>query len=299
MSRRLRWAAAIAAAVVVAAVGGWIVFASLRSPSPEEAALAYLHAVESGDPKAVEATGAEVGATALAALDGATERITRPAVTGTHGTGENRRVEVSFRLGGEEHDATLSMSAVNGRWVVDGSWLGAVTPSTTAGTAVAIGAATLPAGDDTVLLPGTYAVAAAPAALLEGTSEVTVLPGETTAVEVDASLRPEATEAAQQHLDDHLTACTTPAPSPPPGCGIRLPWGLEFRDVSEVRYRIEQRPTVTLMTDGFTAAGGVLVATVTGTGQDGAPRTTSYRTDDWSLRGDVEFTAEGLRLTVW
>lgn len=299
MNRRLRVAVTIAVVVLVITLGGWFLVSSLRSPSPEDAALAYLRALEDGDPQAVKATGAEVPASALAALDGATARIEHPAVTAVQGTGEARRVEVSFRLDGEEHDAELSVSAVDGRWVVDSSWLGALEPNTTIGTAVTIGEAALPGGEQTALLPGRYRVAAAPVALLDGTADAVVLPGETTTVELQTVLRPDAVEAAQRQLDEHLETCTAPAPSPPPGCGIRLPWGVDFRAVTEIRYRIDQQPTVSLTPPGFHAAGGVLVATVTGTGQDGAPRTTTYRSDDWSLRGDVEFTAEGLRLTAW
>nr|WP_017203945.1 hypothetical protein [Microbacterium barkeri] len=69
--------------------------------------------------------------------------------------------------------------------------------------------------------------------------------------------------------------------------------------MSEIRYRIERSPTVTLTPTAFVADGGILVATITGTGQDGSPRTTTYRTDSWSVRGDVAFSADGIELSVW
>lgn len=107
-------------------------------------------------------------------------------------------------------------------------------------------------------------------------------------------------EQVQELVDEHLEECARSTRSAPPeGCGIRIPWGTEFSAVSGIRYRIEKLPTVDLDGDGFTADGGILVATVTGTGQDGTPRTETYRSEDWAVRGDVDVTDEGFEISVW
>lgn len=107
---------------------------------------------------------------------------------------------------------------------------------------------------------------------------------------------------AQQALDEHLEDCTADEGTDgavPDGCGIRIPWGTEFAVVAEVRFRIEQLPALELTDDGFIADGGVLVATVSGTGQDGTPRTETYRTDSWTLRGDATVEGGDVDLDVW
>ncbi|MFP3607637.1 hypothetical protein, partial [Paraburkholderia sp. SIMBA_053] len=81
--------------------------------------------------------------------------------------------------------------------------------------------------------------------------------------------------AAQQTLDDHLEECTSADLADdivPDRCGISIPWGTEFAAVADVRFRIEQLPVLELTDSGFVADGGILVATVSGTGQDGSPR---------------------------
>ncbi|MFJ4173712.1 hypothetical protein [Microbacterium sp. NPDC089696] len=108
---------------------------------------------------------------------------------------------------------------------------------------------------------------------------------------------------AQAALEAHLEECTAAgAPSGvlPEACGIRIPWGAEFASVTDVRFRIDRMPDLALTgDDGFTADGGVLVATGTGTGQDGTARTETYRTDTWSVRGGIEDTDDGIVVSVW
>lgn len=108
-------------------------------------------------------------------------------------------------------------------------------------------------------------------------------------------------EQTQTLLDAHLRECAESIESTPPGkCGIRIPWGGEFSRVSEIRYRIEKLPTVELTDEGFVAGGGVLVATVTGTGQDGSARVETYRTEDWTVRGDTVITGSGVaEISPW
>ncbi|WP_314427723.1 hypothetical protein [uncultured Microbacterium sp.] len=109
-------------------------------------------------------------------------------------------------------------------------------------------------------------------------------------------------QAAQVQLEELLEDCTADpalAGTMPEGCGIRIPWGTEFAAVEEVRFRIERMPVLTLTDAGFVADGGVLVATVTGTGQDGAPRTETYRTESWSLRGDATVSEDRIEIEIW
>lgn len=303
MSRR-RWVLIGAAAgVVVIAAGAGIWFAATRSPTPQEAALGYLRALESGDPSAVEDTGVDASPTALSAFAHASAHIEDAEVTSVSeadgGPGQRMTAEISFRLGGDEHAAALTLVPASGRWTVDASGMGAVTATATIGSFVTIGDQTVPVGEETLLLPAAYGVTAAPSRLLDGQGTVVALPGGSAEVDVESALRPEATAAAQTTLDAQLAACTEPAEAMPEGCGIRIPWGTEFRSVSEIRYRVEQLPVLTLSVDGFDAVGGELVATVSGTGQDGAERRTTYRTTSWSVRGDVSFTDDDLVLHAW
>ncbi|MFY9713754.1 MAG: hypothetical protein WAK00_09780 [Microbacterium sp.] len=107
-------------------------------------------------------------------------------------------------------------------------------------------------------------------------------------------------EQVQVIVDDHLEQCAkSRSGTPPDGCGIRIPWGAEFSAVSGIRYRIEQLPTVEIEDEGFLAEGGVLIATVTGTGHDGTSRSVTYRSEDWAVRGDVDVTGEGVEISVW
>lgn len=301
MTRRRWWVIGGGLAVVLATAAGVLVWQAANLPaSGEQAASAYLHALESGDPAAVEATGIDVSAPALDAFADADEHITDAEVSAVDENDDgSATAAVRFHLGGEDRTARLSLSDDGGRWRVDASALGTMTPSVTIGAFVSIGDGVFSAGEGADLLPAGYTVAAAPSSLLDGERTVVVLPGEASDLALDVALRPEATDAAQEQLDAHLGTCTEPASAPPPGCGIRIPWGTEFRAVTEIRYRIEQEPTIALTGTGFSADGGVLVATATGTGQDGAERSTTYRTDSWSIRGDVAFTADGLELMPW
>ncbi|WP_067198049.1 hypothetical protein [Microbacterium sp. XT11] len=108
-------------------------------------------------------------------------------------------------------------------------------------------------------------------------------------------------EHAQAALDEDLAECArSTAATPPERCGIRIPWGTEFSAVDSIRFRIEKLPVLSLEAEGsrFIASGGILVATVTGTGLDGSPRTENYRTDDWTVRGDVRRVDSGSAVDV-
>lgn len=107
------------------------------------------------------------------------------------------------------------------------------------------------------------------------------------------------TGRAQQRWDALLAACTSPADAVPPSCGLRIPWAADLVTIDSVRFRIEQPPQLTLTPPTFRAEGGILVATVTGTGHDGAAKSVTYRTEDWMLRGDVDITRKGVDLIPW
>lgn len=300
MTRRAWLIAGGVALVVVLGAGAAGLWQSSQTPaSAEDATSAYLRALESGDSATVEATGIAVTPTALTAFDDASDLIVDTTVTEVEQSADAATAAVSFTLDDERYEAKISLSLIDGMWTVDSSGLGVVQASTSPGTALALGAASFAASEDITLLPAIYAAVTAPADLLDGRGDLVVLPGEVTEITLDATLRPEATATAQRVLDDHLEACTASGEIVPEGCGIRIPWGTEFRDVSDVTYRIEKLPSITLAESDFTAAGGVLVATVSGTGQDGAAHTMTYRTDDWSVRGDVTFTDRELVLETW
>lgn len=115
----------------------------------------------------------------------------------------------------------------------------------------------------------------------------------------EAQSEGEISARAQQQLDDHLEDCTRPADESPASCGIQIPWAADFTAVDGIRFRIEQPPVLTLTPPTFRADDGVLVATVTGVGLDGATKTLTYRTENWMLRGDVIVKRGGVVLTVW
>ncbi|WEK62580.1 MAG: hypothetical protein P0Y60_07530 [Candidatus Microbacterium colombiense] len=299
MTRAAKWivAGAVAAAVLLAAAL-WI-WQSARPATAEATALSYLRALESGDVAAIADLSPAVPDDSLTALDGADQRIADVAVTSVDESGDRATAAISFGLADASQTATLSLSRSDTRWVVDASSLGTASTTTTIGSFVAVGGVTFPTDEAISLLPAMYTASAAPADLLDGAATIEVLPGEASDVALEPTLRSAATTAAQEALDEHLAECTRPSARPPDGCGIRIPWGTEFTVVSDVEYRIDTAPTMTLDAEEFTTSAGVLVATVMGTGRDGSSRTTTYRTDAWMLRGDVAFTDTNIALTFW
>nr|WP_017203944.1 hypothetical protein [Microbacterium barkeri] len=143
MTSRRWWLVGAAAALALLIAGVWFWVASTRSSTPEEAALAYLHALESGDPERVAATGAAVPEPALEAFAAATALIQDAEVThrADGGPPASASVDIGFHLEGEEHTARLTLESVDGRWVVDESGLGTVTADSAIGTHVAVGTA--------------------------------------------------------------------------------------------------------------------------------------------------------------
>ncbi|CAH0135093.1 hypothetical protein SRABI76_00398 [Microbacterium oxydans] len=300
MSRRGSWVLGVGiAAVLLLAAGIWLWQSSSGPATAEDTATAYLRALESGDVKAVDSTGPGISEETGTAFAGAAEYITDGAVGDVDQQGDTAAVDVSFRLDREKRSATLTLTRQDGAWRIDSSGLGTLTAVPDRGAFVTVGDAVFAADDRITLLPARYPLSAAPDDLLDGTASAAVLPGESVETALAVELRDAATGAAQAALDEHLEACTAKGGEQPEGCGIRIPWGTEFREVADVRYRIDTLPSIALSGTGFTAGGGVLVATVTGTGHDGAERTTTYRTESWMVRGDVTFTETTIALTVW
>ena len=92
----------------------------------------------------------------------------------------------------------------------------------------------------------------------------------------------------------------TPAATVPHSCGIRIPWAADLATLEGLAYRIEQRPAVALSPgDGtFSATGGILIVTATGTTHGGVPGGYTYRAEDWALYGTLRFTGDELVLAV-
>lgn len=296
MKQRTVWIIGGAALAVVLAAGAvWLLVP--RSGSAEEQALAYLQALENGDLAAVKASGIDVPAPTAAAFAAASGHISGVAVTLSEESASSATVHASYVLAGEQYDADIVMIDQSGRWVPDAE--------TAFGTAqvnipAEIGDAVLPTDAETALLPAEYEVIATPTTFLEGSTTIQVGFGSAHDATLEAMLSSDATALAQEQLDEYLAGCTQPAAEVAPSCGITLPWAADFSAVSGISYRIEQAPTLSLTPTSFQAGDGILVATVTGTGIDGASeKSLSYRTSNWALRGDVAFTADDIVLSVW
>lgn len=302
MTRRRGIVLAISAAAVliVAGLAGGIWAASSRAASPEAAATALLRALESGDADAVAATGLEVPSEARAAFASARAHITAATVGEIAIDAGSATVQVSFSLDGASHTASLALALHDGRWTPESDVFGTIRLRAAPASVVRVGDALIEAAAPVALLPAVYPVIAVPEELVDGAASLTVVPGETRDAVVDATALPAAADAAQRALVQHVEEnCLALGAEVAEGCGIRIPWGTEFRAVDSIRSRIEAAPTVRLDGTTFTADQGALVSTVSGVGLDGADRTATYRTGSWTLRGDVRFTETGVTLIVW
>lgn len=302
MTRRRAIWLVIAGAAVVAATGLslWAWSVTGRGQSPDDAAAALLRALESGDAEALAETGLVVSDDALTVFSAATAHITDAILDEVVRTGDDAEARMRFSLGGAAHTATVSLVQREGRWVPDQGVLGTVRLDSAPTIAVGIGATVVDTRAPVALLPAEYEAVALPSDLLDGSARLIVLPGATQEVDLEPLTLPAATEAAQRALLRQVeSTCLDVTESVPDGCGIRIPWGTEFLAVDGIRSRIEIAPIVRLDGTAFTAEGGVLVATVSGSGLDGAARTATYRTASWTLRGEVRFSATGVELTSW
>ncbi len=284
--------------VAVCAAALWWFF--LRPATAEDAALAVFRALGSGDAAQVDASGVVVPDTARAAFHSALGFVADPEVRSSQEQDGYTRVTVAFHLDGDPYEATIRVHKREDRWIpVAEDVLAAVTPAVTPGTGIGIGGSFYANGEAVTLLPGVYPLAPAPVRVLQGEQRVRVFPGEVSALSVQASLRPDAAEIAQGQLNVYLDACTVPATTVPEHCGIRIPWGADLASLSEVRFRIESYPVIELGGGGFVASRGELVATAIGKNHAGKAHTVTYRTTDWTVRGDLDLTTEGFVLRAW
>ncbi|MFE2773983.1 hypothetical protein [Microbacterium resistens] len=301
-SRRGRLVA-IALTLLVLVGGGALWWSVSRPPaSAADTALAAFRAIADGDAEAVRAFGVGVGVDERAAdaLEAARERPSAPRVLTASERGDEARVRVSFTLDGREHETDARLERRDGAWRLTDAPVGGLLVSRPWGGA-RIGTTPLGEADDPVaLLPGVYDVASAPASLVSGEVRAVVLPGEEAAVSLRPRLTEEGVASARAQLEDYLTACTQTASagSPPENCGIRVPWAADLSTLDRLSFRIERMPALELDPPSFSATGGVLVATAEGTDRAGSAASVTYRTDAWSVYGDVRVDAEVIRLAV-
>ena len=295
--------AIVATAVIVvggAGVGAWLL---TRPAGPDATAAAYLDALTTGDgPRAASLLADPGDADALArAFGAAAARITDAHVSSTRTDGADAVADVAFTLDGAVRTAEVTLSQRDGGWFIGPDGLGTVTATAPLGAAAAVADVSFGLGVARTLLPAEYTVTAAPNQVLTGSAAATVLPGAAVSVDVPAALSADATAIAQRQLDGYEDACTASAATVPDHCGLRVPWAADLASLSQIAFRIEQRPTLVLSADGrtFAATGGIIVATASGTTPAGATQSFTYRADDWALRGAVTFTADAMTLAAF
>jgi hypothetical protein len=293
-------------AVIAIVAGVWWFFG--RAQGPEATASAYLDALEAGDYDAIQALRPEPDDDSVleGAFAGASAYVTDARVIELTEQKEGVAVvEAEAQLGGDTHRFSFTLEQSGGRWLLSGDDKGVLTATATvggaaAGDSVRIGETLAPAGVDVPLLGAEYQVAPAANGVLTGSGLGTVVPGETTSVEIEAALSPDATTLAQDQLDVYLDECAAPASEVPANCGIRVPWAADLTSLDSIAFRIDERPVLALSADAttFDATGGVIVATATGPSRAGGTGSFTYRADDWAVRGDVRFEGGQMVLAV-
>ena len=292
-----------AGAAALVAIGGIVWIAANGPPPPEEGAEPYLAALSTGDYSQVEALLAddvEIDDETKAAFSNAVSYIEDytfevvPDASGAIG------VKADVTLGGEPGVVFFGLWQQGGEWRVNADFLGTVQAETTRGDSAVVGGVVVPASDPLAVFPAVYLVTAAPSYLLSGSTEVAVTNESPTEVQITAELTDAASVRALEVLDEYAVACTVAATSVPENCGFRIPWAAQLATLDSVAFRIEEHPVVTLdaAASTFTATGGVVVATVTGTPRDGADASITYRIDNWILRGLYRFAGDEMLLDV-
>ncbi|GAA5150480.1 hypothetical protein GCM10025768_15480 [Microbacterium pseudoresistens] len=297
MSRRARTALiAVGAMILLGAVAG--IWWMLRpAPGPAETALGCFEALARADAQGVRSCGADVDEQQAAALAAADATVSDPVAVAEEVDGDRARVTVSYTLDGDAHRTTVELRRGSAGWSPSTSLAGTVSVTRPWG---AVSVAGIDASVPIALLPGVYEASAAPAPYMTGSVGIAVHPGETTKAELAPELTDESTTAAQAQLESYLGECTAEAAEIRPHCGIRIPWGADAASLTSVAYRVEAMPQIVLTPESasFAATGGVLIATVHGLDANGAEVQSTYRTDAWSVYGDVVFTVEALRIAV-
>lgn len=301
---RRRAAIAIGVAALVAVAGGTAWWALSRPSAFESAAHDVVAALTAGDRDA--AAGVVVGggldaaeeATLLDAFAGAEVYLVDAEVTGLDE--DTGTVAMSAVLGGEPVALELRLHRTADGYRLDPASLPRAQVSTTLGDTARIGGASVNADVAAVaLLPALYAVDPEPVGILSGGQRAAVVTG-TVDVALEPETTPEASARADAALADYLAACTAPTTAVPANCGIRVPWGADFRALTTLTFRIERLPSTAFDTDdrAFTAAGGDLVAVATGAPRASGSPTVTYRDTDWTLRGTVSFDGGRMRIAV-
>lgn len=295
---------AAATAIVIGGGVGW--WALTRAPSTEDAALRYVNALAAGDYETISAMGDPTIGAPLEnelrlAFEGAAEYLSNPHIDSIDTEVDGKaRVSTTIELQGDQLPMTFELvQSDTGEWRLGPRSTGSLEITTTLGDSVLVGDALVSASTPVALLPAVYKVAPAPGGLLAGEAQAAVTTDSQTIV-VEASLSPDATASAQQQLDTYADACTQPAVEVADHCGLRVPWAADLTTLTNIVYRVEQHPFVTLADDGstFTATDGVVVATATGTTWTGAAGTFTYQATDWTLSGSVRFQGNEMVLSV-
>lgn len=299
--RRGRVLAVLGAAAALAGIAGITVWALTRPPSIEDAAQAYLDALGDGDLPAIQAMradrlGPDEEDALAAAFDAAAGYLTGGEVLEADQQGS---VVASGALGDGEVSLAFTMVEREGTWMLDTTSLTSLRVHSPLGDAAWVGGALVSLDTDVLLLPAVYDVAPAPRGILEGTQAV-VVAAEGAAVTLEPELAATATVQAQAQLDAYAQGCAASAPEVPAHCGLRVPWAADLASLDEVAFRVDAYPTVTLdLSDAsFAATGGVIVVTATGPAREGGRGSFTYRSDDWSMYGEVTFAGDQMGLRV-
>jgi hypothetical protein len=292
-------AGAVAIILTAGAVAAWVL---TRPESAADAAGRYLAALSDGDFAAVESflpDADEIMTDQLsAAFAGATGYIEDVDYTVDEEGDGRGRVDADVELGGERRTVVFDLVQDGSGWKLDSDALGRLEVSTSLGDAVRVGDALT--GLSVRLLPALYHVEPAPAGILTGGSDVAVTtPGPTT-ISLEPDLAPEARSLAQEQIDAYAARCAAATDAVPDACGLRVPWAADLVRLDTIGFRVESPPTVELAPDArsFAATGGVIVATASGIDRDGATASFTYRTDEWALRGTIEFSRDEMALLV-
>lgn len=298
--RRMPWIlGAVAIVVIAGGLGAW--WLATRGPDPETVAEEYLAALQAGDADALrDLTGAAAGDDALESFAQASDYVSDAELGSVEVEGDRAQVHATVTLAGESRDVTVPMERSDGEWILPSHTT--VTVTSTMGTVAAIGERTFAENSPQPLLPAVYEVVPQPSEILTGAATVAVFPGEERAeVTLEASLADGAREVVQQRLDEHVASCAEATDAVPEACGIVVPWASDLRELRETAFTVERTPLVELDADAgtFAATGGALVARMTGVAHDGSEQTFTYRTDEWSLRGTMEFRDAQLVLSVF
>ncbi|MCR2812170.1 MULTISPECIES: hypothetical protein [Microbacterium] len=295
----------VAASAAAAVAVGALVWTLTRPGDADDAALAYLDALQTGDVAALQSLLPD-DADAAAALDAfadADARVEGAEIISRTTHDDVASYTADVRLGDTSGTLGFALRADDGAWRLDSGALITVDVAVSLGTAVAVGDVVLPLSPDgeVRLLPGGYTLHAAPARFLDGQAQVSVLADDAPAATIDATLSPDAATLAQPQLDAYARTCEGSRAALPEDCGLHVPWAADLATLTEVVVKVQSSPQLSLDADAlsFLATGGQVVATATGTLPGGGVASFTYRDDDWTLRGAVRFDGDEMLLQLF